>query len=804
MSVVWWVWSRCQWRRRRGGALAATLLFALAVGIVLTAVAGARRTQTAYPRMVEAVDASDILANPDLGTETALDFDAVEALPGVETMGVAAGMFVVPPDADGNPDFSAPILSLASGDGDFGYRLDRPLLSEGHLPDPDAPDQIVIDPALAERLGVSAGDTTELLIPDLSRPPIDGELPDFIPTEFTVTGIGLSTSQILADETFDTNQILLTPAYFEANRRAVGYWGLDLRLVDPSPAGVTAFRNAVDAMVPDEDIEYRRQAVDDDAIRRAVAPQVHALYALGALVGLAALVLVSQGLTRQLVLDEEEARTLQAMGVTRRSLFVGGMLRAALLGLGGAALGAVAAIAASSRFPIGFVRAAEPHPGVDVNLAVLAAGVGAAVALLLLAVAMPVWRGTGLASRQVRLTRPSTVSAALRRRGAGPALVSGVHFALEPTRGRGSRGLRSSLVGAVFAVTLLSAAATFGASLSRLVDTPVLYGWNWSASIGVNERIPALEAALQADPRVDASSPITFNRLVLDGNPIPAVGIDRSPDAVAPTVVEGRAPATDDEIALGGRTLRALDASIGDTVTVRAPDGRTQRLEVVGQAVFPGIGAYSGSERNDLGTGAMATIANLRRFGAPIQKGQELIRLRPGTDVEAFTADYDTLLREGIAFSDEIEIATVPRRPGDIVALARVRRAPAILAGLLATLILVQLALSLLGASRSRRHDLALLKTIGFRRRQVATTVTWQTVTIVVIALVIGIPLGIAAGRTLWTRLGDGLGVVPDPVTPLAALLALAGAALLASAALSYAGGTLLARTRPAAALRSE
>ncbi len=85
-----------------------------------------------------------------------------------------------------------------------------------------------------------------------------------------------------------------------------------------------------------------------------------------------------------------------------------------------------------------------------------------------------------------------------------------------------------------------------------------------------------------------------------------------------------------------------------------------------------------------------------------------------------------------------------------------------------------------------------------------ATTVTWQTVTNVVIALVIGIPLGIAAGRTLWTRLGDGLGVVPDPVTPLAALLALAGAALLASAALSYAGGTLLARTRPAAALRSE
>jgi len=39
-----WIWTRCQWRRRRGGAFAATLLFALAVGVVLTAAAGARRT----------------------------------------------------------------------------------------------------------------------------------------------------------------------------------------------------------------------------------------------------------------------------------------------------------------------------------------------------------------------------------------------------------------------------------------------------------------------------------------------------------------------------------------------------------------------------------------------------------------------------------------------------------------------------------------------------------------------------------------------------------------------------------------
>ena len=38
-----WIWTRCQWRRRLGGALAVTVLFAVALAVVLTAAAGARR-----------------------------------------------------------------------------------------------------------------------------------------------------------------------------------------------------------------------------------------------------------------------------------------------------------------------------------------------------------------------------------------------------------------------------------------------------------------------------------------------------------------------------------------------------------------------------------------------------------------------------------------------------------------------------------------------------------------------------------------------------------------------------------------
>ena len=51
---------------------------------------------------------------------------------------------------------------------------------------------------------------------------------------------------------------------------------------------------------------------------------------------------------------------------------------------------------------------------------------------------------------------------------------------------------------------------------------------------------------------------------------------------------------------------------------------------------------------------------------------------------------------------------------------------------------------------RARRRDLAVLKTLGCSRRQVGATVAWQATTIVGLALVIGIPVGIIAGRWTW------------------------------------------------------
>jgi putative ABC transport system permease protein len=75
----------------------------------------------------------------------------------------------------------------------------------------------------------------------------------------------------------------------------------------------------------------------------------------------------------------------------------------------------------------------------------------------------------------------------------------------------------------------------------------------------------------------------------------------------------------------------------------------------------------------------------------------------------------------------------------------------------------VALALTHAASARRRSRDLALLKTLGFVRRQVVAVVIWQALAPVAIGTVIGVPLGIATGRFPWTRFASELYVVPQP-----------------------------------------
>ncbi len=144
------------------------------------------------------------------------------------------------------------------------------------------------------------------------------------------------------------------------------------------------------------------------------------------------------------------------------------------------------------------------------------------------------------------------------------------------------------------------------------------------------------------------------------------------------------------------------------------------------------------------------------------------------------------------------------QRPSDIVSYERVRTTPLVLAGVLALLAIATVTHALVTAVRRRRRDLALLKTLGFTRRQVMGSVAWQASTFAFLALVIGVPVGVIVGRWAWTALADDLGTVAEPIVPVLAVVLAVPVVLLIANAVAYVPGRIAARLRPATVLRSE
>jgi hypothetical protein len=155
---------RASWR----GWAALAVLIALAGGVVLTAVAGAIRTDTAYPRFLAASRAADVLvapAGPGAGGYDA----AVAALPGVAGAAPLVDINAVPVSASGAPDNAATMF--AALDGRFGRTLKIPKMLAGRLPAASAPQEIAVTQIGAQQLHLRVGSTLRMAALDSSTPP---------------------------------------------------------------------------------------------------------------------------------------------------------------------------------------------------------------------------------------------------------------------------------------------------------------------------------------------------------------------------------------------------------------------------------------------------------------------------------------------------------------------------------------------------------------------------------------------------------------------------------------------------------
>jgi ABC-type antimicrobial peptide transport system permease subunit len=127
-----------------------------------------------------------------------------------------------------------------------------------------------------------------------------------------------------------------------------------------------------------------------------------------------------------------------------------------------------------------------------------------------------------------------------------------------------------------------------------------------------------------------------------------------------------------------------------------------------------------------------------------------------------------------------------------------------VLGALVVVLALLAVGHALVTGVRRRRRELAVLKTLGFTRRQLFSTVTWTASTIAVLGGLIGIPLGLVFGRAAWSVVAGNLGVATDPLIGVIALIAVVPAAIVIANVIAALPARGAARTRPAIALRAE
>jgi hypothetical protein len=847
---VAWFRFRATFRRRLGGYLVLAVLIGLVGGVAMGSMVAARRTDASYPKFLASTNPSDLIIQPNGGGTGAtagavyrsyLGFlSQLARLPHVQKVR-SAGNFTaatLTPSGGIGTVLQAQVQLIASTDGLFSSQ-DRVMITAGRRPDPARRDEVVASVRAAALLHLRVG----------SRVPV-GIWTDFQKStrfhaklDLKVVGIGVFNTQVLQDD-IDKDQtgfLLGTPALgrefatccsdsiYDGLRLAGGsrYDAVVEREYEHLIATSAFYGHGAGQILQVFQV-YDTSVIEAEA-QRAIRPEAIALGVFALIAGLAALLIGAQSISRQLRSGAGDAEILRALGAGPAVTMADGL--AGVLGavLAGSLLAAAVAIGLSPFSLFGPVRVVEPGRGVYLDWTVL--GFGALVLALVLgaiAAVIAYRQAPHRVAARAAADRGSSVVRAAMAAGLPATGVAGLRFALEQGRGRTAVPVRSVMAGAVLAAAVVMATLTFGASLGTLISHPALYGWNFNYALystdGWGPFPPVATALVHRDRSVEASTGAYFLTVQIDGQTVPAVLSPVRP-AVASRPLTGGGLDRPGEIVLGPATLAQLHKRVGDTVTVSLSGviRRAARLKIAGTAALPTIGDTLGIHPS-MSTGAILPTQVIpasvfrREYGPENGPNAIFIRLRPGISqaaglrsLEQIAGEYNRLAHSPrlVAHAGpqqlQIQASVLPaQRPAEIVNYRSMGTMPAVLSGGLAAGAVAGLGLTLVASVRRRRRDFALLKTLGFTRRQLAGAVAWQSTVIALVGLIIGVPLGIAGGRWLWLLFARELSAVPDVTIP-AGSIALAGlTALILANVVAALPGRRAARTPAAAILRAE
>jgi FtsX-like permease family len=797
---VAWYRLRLDLPRRWTSYVGLVVLVALVGGLSLGSIAGARRSESAFPTFLKGTNPSDLAI--DVGTYNPKILKEVAHLPQVTSIKTYVSPNAAPVTKSGHVDTHSPLFNsdfdpIASLNGLY-FDQDRMTIVRGTRPDPRRVDEAMVNEFAAKLYKWHVGSVVRFGFFSNAQLGQSG-IPTSRATRIVnvrITGIGVANTEVVQDQIDTIPSMILTPALTRPLVSCCISYAWSGLILRRGAADVPAVESGyLHLLPPGYPYYFHVTSVIENEAQQAVKPEAIALAVFGLIAGLATLLIAIQLMGRLILVAGEEREVMWFVGArpwntATDSLL--GIVISLLLGAGGAV---VVAIALSPLLVFGPLQSVVPAQGFTVDWTVLGLGALALVVVLggfaaaLNLRSAPGLRAARLANRPLRA--PHIIPAAAGVDVPVPTLL-GLRFALEGGRGRTSVPVRSTILAATLAIVVVVGSLTFGSSLNTLIGTPRLYGWNWSAMLESDAgygNVPQTQAArlLDNDHSVTGWSGIDFDSLLFDGQAVPVIaGTTRA--RIGPALLSGHEADAPDQVVMGPETLSDLHKRLGDTVRVSGGSKSTV-LHIVGVATMPTVGIGYGLHLS-IGSGAYVdkslippSVPALLGLSDP---GPNAILVRFAPSVSAAAAQHS--LAAMVKSLNQLEsgaagiLSFTDIRPAEITDYQAIGAAPLILAIGLSAGAVGALTLALLTSVRRRRRDLALLKALGSTRGQLFAVVAWQSTVTVALGVCIGVPLGIVFGHVMWDLFAHELFAIADPTVPLLAVgLVALGALILAN-----------------------
>jgi hypothetical protein len=757
----------------------------------------------------------------------------------VETM--SYNVFALPAGKAGAPRqlpafASGDVVPIGSLNGEY-FNQDKATVVEGRMANPGRANEFVLTTAAAHLLGWHVGQSIPMYFYTTAQAQLPGigtaKVPPTLRLTMHLVGLVVFNNEVVLDEVDRYPTFMLFTPKLTRQFAATGMDYDDYALqLQHGARDVPAVEREIIADLPKgTTYQFHVTSVVTGQVDRSIEPEAIALGVFGLIMLLATLIIAGGLVTRVLQSDESDMDTLRALGGSPAMIMSSQLFGVLAAVLTGAVLALVVAMLLSPLAPIGPVRAVYPDRGISFDWSVL--GLGFLIPLVVLGVlAYSLARRRSLRRRADLARSAIPVSSRVARIATSARLpltaVIGVRFALEPGRRRETVPVRSALFGAIVAVTLVVATLTFGNSLNTLISHPPLYGWNWNYALSSSSGSvpPQSTSLLNSDPYVAAWSPTSFPNIQIDGVTVPVLSMP-SHAKVSPPVLSGHEVDAGNQIVLGESTMQELHKKIGDTVIASygspkdAPIYLHGVLTIVGTATLPAVGNPQ-NLHTSMGTGGIVSdlvepSAMRKALASPYATlngpPAVFVRLRQGASIPEALASLKRIAAKGnLAFTkvpdgggDGDSVVVLPvQYPAEIENYRSIGATPDVLALALAAGAVASLALTLAASVRRRRRDLALLRTLGFTRRQLTASIAWQASVAGVVGVVAGLPLGILIGRWLWILFARYIGAVPQPTVPMLSMIVVVVATLVLANLVAALPGRSAAHVSTAQVLRGD